>query len=376
MTTPLASLIRRRIRAEGPITVAQYMALAIAHPEHGYYVTRDPLGREGDFVTAPEISQMYGEVLGLWAALHWQAIGAPDPVLLVELGPGRGTLMADALRAARTMPGFRAAARVHLVETSPVLRAAQRAKLAGIDATWHDALETVPEGPPLLVIANEFFDCMPIRQFQRAPQGWREILVDAEPEGAGFRYVVSQRPDPAVMLLPEAVRDGADVPIGAIAEISPAAILQATAIAKRIAASGGAALVIDYGYSGADWAGRPPLGSIQSLRAHAATDPLVEPGSADVTVQVDFHALAVAAREAGAATYGPLTQRDLLRRLGIERRAEQLAQANPPHAGTIAAALDRLIVGETMALLFKALAIARPGDPVPPAFQAGGRGSA
>jgi len=243
--TPLGRLLARRIRQAGPLTLAQYMAEALGHPEHGYYRTRDPFGAAGDFTTAPEISQMFGELLGLWCLEMWQALGTPDAVSLVELGPGRGTLLADALRAARLRPAFRAAVTVHLVETSESLRARQATTLAqaepGVAPVWHESLATVPDGP-MLLLANELFDALPIHQFVRAEEGWRERVVALADDGESLCFGLAP-PGPALALLGEAQRVA---PIGAIAEVSPAAIALAAEIARR-AVAGGAALVIDYG---------------------------------------------------------------------------------------------------------------------------------
>ncbi len=232
---PLAGYLTALIREEGPISIARYMAEALGNKDHGYYMTRDPLGRRGDFITAPEISQIFGELIGLWCASSWRAMGAPDPVIVAELGPGRATLMADALRAARVMPGFAAAARLHLVETSPVLRSLQEAKLK---ASWHDRLDDVPEGP-LLLIANEFFDALPVRQLVRTGDGWRQRRVGLN-EAGGFAAVPG-----ADITMPPA--ELADAPVGSVVELRPEGVALAADIARRVANHGGAALIIDYG---------------------------------------------------------------------------------------------------------------------------------
>ncbi len=356
--TALAGILARRIAAEGPITVAAYMAEALGHPQHGYYRRADPLGAAGDFVTAPEISQMFGEMIGFWCAEMWQRMGRPDPVFLTELGPGRGTLMADLLRAARIAPGFAAALRVHLVETSPALRARQRAALAGTEVAWHDRLDTVPEGP-LLLVANEFFDALPVHQFLRTARGWRERLVAVDGTGR-FGLVLASTPTPMATLIPPALRDSAAE--GAVAEVSPAAIAIGHALGRRIAAHGGAALIVDYG----DAAG---LGgdTLQAVRRHARHDPFEAPGSADLTAHVDFARLAQAASEGGAQCHGPLPQGAVLERLGIRLRADRLRAAAAP--GTVDAALERLIGPDGMGTLFKALAVAHPDLGPPPPFE-------
>ena len=351
LANPLADLLARRIAANGPITVADYMAEALGHPVHGYYRSRDPLGAKGDFTTAPEISQMFGELIGLWAAVIWQQMGSPDPVRLVELGPGRGTLMADFLRAARRMPGFRESIRLHLVETSQPLRDRQKQALeaSGVSVAWHDDVASVPDGPMILV-ANEFFDALPIRQLQRLPDGWHERLVDLDEAGTGFRFVVSPGRSSGAALLDPGVRDNA--PAGAIAEICPAGFAIAAAIGARLKQQGGAALLIDYGT-----ARSAPGDSFQALKAHKFHDPLADPGAADLTAHVDFQALARAAVEAGAMAHGPVGQGAFLTALGIVARAETLRQSGARDVDT---ALRRLIDDQEMGSLFKLLALTGP----------------
>ena len=359
--TPLADHLRRRIALTGPITIADYMAEALGHPVHGYYAARDPFGAAGDFVTAPEISQMFGELVGLWCAEVWHAAGRPSPVALVELGPGRGTLMADALRAAHALPGFLETLRVYLVETSQVLRQSQATALAGAPLAeppvWLDRLADLP-AVPILLIANEFFDALPIRQFQRTARGWRERLVDWDDTAERFRLVVSARAEPSGWLVAPEL---ASAPAGAIAEISPTTLSLTTDIGMRLEADGLAALIVDYGYVG------PTTGETwQAVRQHRYADPLATPGTADLTAHVDFGSLSLAARQAGAVVHGPLTQGEWLRRLGIEARADRLAAtATPTQATSIAAALRRLTEPEQMGTLFKALA---PPGLAPPGF--------
>ena len=265
MTAPLAGLLRRRIAQAGPISIADFMAEALGHPEHGYYMTRDPLGAAGDFVTAPEVSQMFGELIGLWCAEVWRGGGAQRPVRLVELGPGRGTLMADALRAARVMPGFADALTVHLVETSPVLETMQRRALAGHAVQWHRSLDELPDGP-LLLVANEFFDALPVRQFQYTPDGWRERMVGLDEDGEGFRIGLAPGGTAAETLIPDEIRSAARP--GDIAEICPAGLAVMDAVARRIAAHGGAALIVDYGH-----AASAPGETLQAVRGHAGPTP-------------------------------------------------------------------------------------------------------
>ncbi len=359
--TPLEIEIRALIADEGPIPVSRYMALCLGHPRYGYYITRDPLGAKGDFTTAPEISQMFGELLGLWAVATWQQMGSPDRIHLVELGPGRGTLMADALRAGRVLPAFGEAAQVHLVETSPALRARQAAALPGITPSWHDCLEDVPDGPAI-IIANEFFDALPISQFVRGAQGWHERRVGL---GADGKLVFGLDPRPSPM--GEALsRRFPDAPEAAVLEHLESGAEEA--LAARLAAQGGAALVIDYGPKASG------LGdSFQAVRDHRFADPLEAPGEADLTAHVDFAAFARRARAAGAIAYGPLTQGDFLLRLGLVQRAERLQQnTNASQRKAITAALSRLAGSGTdeMGALFKVLCLCDPTFGPPPAFGA------
>ncbi|WP_372397282.1 SAM-dependent methyltransferase [Azospirillum sp. HJ39] len=357
----LARLLARRILIDGPLSVGAFMAEALGHPRFGYYMRRDPFGSGGDFTTAPEISQMFGELVGLWCVDSWARLGGPGPFHLVELGPGRGTLMADALRAAAVLPLFRDNATVHLVETSPALRERQRQALQPIlgDAIqWHDRLEDVPDGPTIL-IANEFFDALPIRQVQKTNHGWFERLVDLEPDNSGsdprFRFVLEAFGSSGSRLVPDALRDA---PEGSVVEVSPASQAVARTIGARLAAAPGAALAIDYGH-----AHGPAVGdTLQALRRHAFAPVLAAPGEADLTAHVDFAAIAAAAKEGGARSFGPVEQGEWLTRLGIRQRAAALAaKARPDQARDIGSALDRLIDPAQMGRLFKLVALATPG---------------
>jgi SAM-dependent MidA family methyltransferase len=354
--TPLLGELHALIAHEGPISVERYMALCLSHPVHGYYSTRDPFGVAGDFTTAPEISQMFGELIGLWAASVWDGMGRPNPVRLIELGPGRGTLAADALRAGRALPGFLDAARLHLVETSPGLEAKQRATLEGapVPVSWHAELGDVPDGPSLAV-ANEFFDALPIRQYVRTERGWCERLVGSD--GKGLVFGLSAEPDRGL---------DAPAPAGTVLEVPAAGLALTERLADRLVAAGGAALIVDYG------AARGGRGdTLQAVKGHAFADPLLEPGEADLTAHVDFGALARTARRRGAAVHGPVTQGDLLRALGIETRAAALgARATPAQAEAVDGALRRLAgdgPGE-MGELFKAMAVTDPTLGPPPGF--------
>jgi NADH dehydrogenase [ubiquinone] 1 alpha subcomplex assembly factor 7 len=342
-------LLKRRISASGPVTVAEFMHLALAGHGTGYYPTRDPLGGAGDFITAPEISQMFGELIGLWCVDAWEKAGAPDPFLLVELGPGRGTLMTDALRAAKVRPQFLSAMRLHLVEISRPLREAQAARLGAFHPLWHDDLTTVPEGPAI-IIANEFLDALPIHQFQMTEQGWRERGVDLAEDALGWTLLP---PGPQTGLLQPAHRRAKP---GDIAEVCPAALSLAGAIGARMAQEGIAALFIDYGPAASG------IGdSLQAVKAHRFCDPLAEVGAADLTAHVDFAAVAAAAREADARVHGAVAQAAFLETLGIRTRAALLsARAGEQDRAAIAEAMTRLIDPRQMGSLFKALAIARP----------------
>ena len=339
----LARILAQRIETHGPISVAEYMAQALGHPEFGYYTSKDPFGVAGDFTTAPEISQMFGELVGLWCANSWLALGKPTPFTLAELGPGRGTLMADALRALETVPACRAAARVRLVETSPPLRERQRHALPDIDVTWHGTVDALPMMPTIF-ITNEFFDALPIEQFVRHHGKWHERLVGLSEGRFIFNPALAPHFEAA---LPSTAEDGA------ICETSPATQQIAVEIARRIRSHSGAALIVDYGYAG------PAVGdTLQAVRRHEYAPVLEQPGNADLTAHVDFGALATAARSAGAACWGAIPQGVFLRRLGIEARAAILAAAATPAQKTaIETACERLINDDQMGTLFKVLAI-------------------
>ena len=354
--TALADLLIRRIEATGPITVADYMAECLLHPQHGYYSTRDPFGAGGDFTTAPEISQMFGEMLGLWLAQVWIDQGRPTPFTLAELGPGRGTLMADILRVSRAVPGFIDAAHLHLVEASPTLRDIQRQKLAGHAVTWCDSISDLPDGQPLFLVANEFFDALPIRQFQRDPKGWRERQV-AVIDGALALGLSAPAPIAALDH-----RLGDTTP-GDIIETCPQTGAIMGEIDRRIAGFGGAALIVDYG----DW---HSLGdTLQALRDHAFDPPLTHPGAADLTAHVDFEALAQAAPQLRSHPMTP--QGVFLERLGITARAQALAaKLGGAALETHIAAHRRLTHPQEMGTLFKILVLTRPDAPTPPGVNA------
>jgi SAM-dependent MidA family methyltransferase len=326
---PLLDEIRALIAAEGPIGVDRYMALCLSHPRHGYYMTREPFGAAGDFVTAPEISQLFGEMIAVALAEAWIGLGRPAPCRLVEIGPGRGTLMADLLRLAAKVPGFVAATDVWLVETSPRLRAAQGERLSGTHPRlrWGTSLADVPGGAPLLLVANEFVDALPIRQFQRRDGRWRERLVGLNAGGAhAFGLAVS-----ATEGLPDA---GAE---GDILEVCEAGLAFGRALGRRLAEDRGYAIVIDYGHLKSGFGD-----TLQAVANHASADPLADPGRADLTAHVDFEALAKACAAGGARELRLMTQRDFLQAQGIEERAAQLSRLHPESAAALAAGATRI----------------------------------
>ncbi len=351
--SPLQSEIKRLIKSSGPMPVWRYMELCLMHPQHGYYVSRDPLGREGDFTTAPEVSQMFGELLGLWAASVWKAIGSPSLLRLIELGPGRGTMMADALRALRVLPPLYQTLSVHLVEINPVLRDKQKATLSGVRSlAWHESIDEVPDGPSI-IFANEYFDVLPIHQAVKRETGWHERVVELDENGK-LEFSSAADPIPRFeVLLPPLVRAA---PLGAVFEWRPDAEIMK--IASRVRDQNGAALIVDYGHLRSD-AGD----TFQAIARHTFTDPLRAPGQADVTAHVDFQALARAAEDIGARVHGPVTQGEFLKRLGIETRAVALmAKASHEASEDIANALKRLVGGgrSGMGSMFKVLGISEP----------------
>ena len=345
----LAQRLARQIDAGGPISVAHYMGEANQH----YYGTRDPLGRGGDFTTAPEISQMFGELLGLCLADIWLRSGRRPGALYAELGPGRGTLASDALRA---MERAAFAPRVHFVETSPTLRDRQRALLPHV--VHHDSIDTLPDSGPLLIIANEFFDALPVRQAIRVGDEWRERVVVRREEEGRFLAVPGYR---RIADLPPIA---AQAPEGAIIETPVVGAGIAYGLANRIARQGGAAIIVDYGYAG------PALGdTLQAVKAHQFADPFADPGEADLTTHVDFTLIGNMARQAGLRVLGPVGQGDFLQRLGIDARADQLARTDPARAAEVEAARARLTHGDAMGTLFKAMAWVHPDWAEPAGFE-------
>ncbi|HXW41021.1 MAG TPA: SAM-dependent methyltransferase [Xanthobacteraceae bacterium] len=350
--SPLENEIRRLIALAGPMPIHEYMRLCLTHPQYGYYINRDPLGAAGDFTTAPEITQMFGELIGLWMAAVWRQMGAPENVRIVELGPGRGTLMQDALRAATVVKGFHTAIVLHLVEISPVLQQIQESRLQQFELPmfWHGALADVPGGPSI-VIANEFIDALPVHQAVKQPDGWHERVVGVAAEG---HLVIGLAPEILPhfeVSMPRRLRAAAP---GAIYEWRADDI--ALELGRRLRHEG-AALIIDYGHA------HHGLGdTLQAVAGHSFADPLRAPGCADLTAHVDFEALAEGAESMGARVHGPMPQRELFLRLGIEQRAAALKASAPGKAAEIESACSRLIGGgeRGMGELFKAIAIAAP----------------
>ncbi len=361
--TPLEAEIRRRIAAAGPMPVNEYMALCLADPEHGYYTTRDPFGARGDFITAPEVSQMFGEMIGLWMAAAWKQMGAPENLRIVELGPGRGTMMKDALRAAKVMPAFCDAVVLHLVEISPALQQQQEQTLqsASVPMFWHPSLDEVPTGPAIIV-ANEFFDALPVNQMVKTGDGWHERQIEIDPAG---KLAFTAAPDPVPgfdRLLPA---DARQAPAQSIVEWRDDKV--AMQMGRRLARDGGAALVIDYGHV------ESAVGdTLQAVGQHAYAAPLNAAGTLDLTAHVDFQALGKAVEAMGVQGFGPITQSQFLRRLGIDQRAATLKiKASPEQAADIGAALARLTDegAGSMGALFKAAAFAHASAGVPPGFE-------
>lgn len=357
----MESEIRRLIALAGPMPLHDYMRLCLTHPRYGYYVTHDPFGAAGDFITSPEISQMFGELIGLWMAAIWRQMGGPENVRIIELGPGRGTLMHDALRAGNVVEGFRPAIVLHLVEISPALQQTQERRLADLDVPmfWHSALAEVPGGASIIV-ANEFIDALPVHQAVKQADGWHERVVEVAPDGNLAIGAAREALPRFEASMPPRLRAA---PPGAIYEWRADDI--ALELGRRVRDQG-AALIIDYGHD------RHGLGdTLQAVAGHSFTDPLRSPGRADLTAHVDFEALAQCAESMGARVFGPIRQRDLFLRLGIEKRAAALKASAPRKAADIELAFSRLIAGGArgMGELFKAIAIAAPALGELPGFE-------
>ncbi|MEM9706539.1 MAG: SAM-dependent methyltransferase [Pseudomonadota bacterium] len=359
--SPLGDRLIALIKARGPITIADYMADALGHPHDGYYSARPAIGAAGDFTTAPEISQVFGELIGVWLVQSWLEMGSPSSFNLVELGPGRGVLMSDVLRASAIRPGFSNAASVMLVEASGRLRHDQERRLRATSAhiSWADSFSECAGGPTL-VIANEFFDCLPIRQFVRSESGWRERLVGLDDTGEGLAFTLAATPPEATPL-----PDKKDVAVGSVIEISDASASLASEIAQHLQKHTGRALIIDYGH-----AGHGSGDTLQAVRNHAFWPPLSAPGLADLTAHVDFAAISRAAVENGVGVHGPATQGAFLQRMGLTMRVEALAAGkNAEGQAEIHAGALRLASERQMGSVFKALCLSSHELPPPPGFE-------
>ncbi|KLN62240.1 hypothetical protein WH96_01575 [Kiloniella spongiae] len=363
-TTPkkrsLFESFRRRIKLEGAISVADYMADVLIAPTHGYYMSNEPFGVSGDFITSPEISQMFGELIGFWCADTWYNMGGPTEIHLIEMGPGRGTLMSDLMRAAAMVPGFHQAVKIHLIEVSPKLRKKQKEALNGYNVSWYDDLTDLPTGP-CIFIANEFFDALPIRQFERSPKGWCERLITLNEGETGLVFTLSPPAKAIETIIPKELVDSHE---GAVVELSSIAANVSAQISNHITQYGGVALFVDYG-----WGTPTAKPSLQAIRNHKKHNVLLEPGTADLSAFVDFPTLQKSAKANGVSVHGPLNQGDFLRSLGIEQRAEMLRlNADEKQAIDITAAEHRLTDPSQMGDLFKVMALTRPDQPTPAAF--------
>ncbi|MEZ5648465.1 MAG: SAM-dependent methyltransferase [Alphaproteobacteria bacterium] len=362
MTTPLAKLLIQRIRATGPITLADFMSDALGHPRYGYYTrfrtSTDPFGAQGDFITAPEVSQVFGELIGLWTIDFWQRLGNDAPLHLVELGPGRGTMMLDMIRVITRRSEFQNNLTVHLVETSPLLQSIQRQHLekCSVPLMWYESLAQVP-GVPCVFIANEFIDALPRRQFQYQKGAWREVMVGlTHDENLTLGLVPGITP--MAKFLPENAKDND------IVEWCPAAVTMVEEMARRLNQFSGAALFIDYGYM------HPSFQStVQALQNHRAVNILADPGLVDISAHVDFMNLVDMGKAKGLKVYGPVTQGEFLKRLGIEVRCDHLIKAVPEKAEVVQEGVTRLIDPAQMGTLFKVLAYTIGAAPHPAGFQ-------
>jgi len=358
----LSQRIGKRILSDGPLSLADFMEAALGDPDFGYYMNRDPFGARGDFITAPEISQIFGELIGLWCAALWLQLGKPKRVHLVELGPGRGTLMADILRAAKSVPGFAKSLHVHLVEMSPKLKEIQRQTLenSGHNIHWHQHIEDIPQGLTL-VIANEFFDALPIVQFIHTDKGWCERLVKLNSDNQ-FEFTISATgiPEEETGIAPR-LQKGA---VGSLVETCRPAEDITKHLSARIEAYGGAALIIDYGYL------RPATGdTLQAVSNHKFADVLQNPGEQDLTAHVNFSSLADAARQAGAQVFGPISQAQFLTDMGIDARVAGLTKTTTAaQTHDIKTAAHRLIAADQMGTLFKVMAITASNSAPPAPF--------
>ena len=364
LTTNLSKILHGQIQQVGSISVAEFMSTALSHPEHGYYNTRDPFGRSGDFITAPEVSQMFGELIGLWAAAVWRLMGGPQNIRLIELGPGRGTLMADALRAIKqSIPEFCDKLCVDLVDISPVLKQCQSETLQqwkeAIDICWHDDLAAIPDGPSI-IIANEFFDALPVHQYENTQEGWCERFVGLN-ENEDFCFTLGEELKNN-SIIPENLRSAS---IGQIFESNLESVHVVERLCDRLKFQNGACLVVDYGHV------KQGLGdTVQAVKNQKYHNLFQQIGEADLTAHVDFEAMSMTAADHGCQIFGPITQKTLLERLGIVVRAEQLKGTSESHqAVAVQQAYDRLIGEDEMGVLFKAMAFTNSSMMSIPGFE-------
>jgi NADH dehydrogenase [ubiquinone] 1 alpha subcomplex assembly factor 7 len=354
--------IKKRILTEGPLSVADYMSEALANPKYGYYMNGDPFGKAGDFITAPEISQMFGELIGIWCAATWGQMGAPEKIKLIEVGPGRGTLMVDLLHALQIAPDFLATIEIHMIETSPDLEKHQKRNLRALDKNikWHKNFTEVPAGP-FILFANELLDALPIQQFERSSSGWIERKVACDVNG-NLMWLLDGQIIAAQNFIPVTLKDCA---VGSIFELSTVAANLVTSIAQSILEYGGTALFIDYGYV------KSATGdTLQAIKGHKFHDVLKDPGNVDLSAHVDFEYLGKQAKATGILSYDVISQRNFLRMLGIEHRANQLKRvASIRQQSDIITGLNRLIGADEMGSLFKAFVLAHPDQPVPEGFR-------
>ena len=359
--TALNNILKQQIHTEGSLSIAQFMAEALGNPQHGYYQKSNPFGQEGDFITAPEISQVFGELIGIWCAASWQQMGSPD-CALIEMGPGRGTLMRDLLRGTRHIPGFHQHIDVHLVENSPYLAAIQKDSVHiynDVMVSWHEDVLHLPQ-KPLLFVANELWDALPIYQYIKTDKGWceRRVALDADDNLTFIHVKLDERSSRAL------TEKYPDAPLQAVVESCPAGLNIIKTIAQHIKTWGGVGLVIDYGYQESPWET-----TLQAVKSHQYHSVLEDIGEADITAHVDFGALKNAAEQEGVQVHGAISQSRFLQSLGIEERARILLKnADKAQQADILSRIERLVHPDQMGELFKVMALASPTQPVPVGF--------
>ena len=355
----LEKVIQDTINKTGPITVAKFMELSLGHPQFGYYTTRDPIGTEGDFVTSPEISQIFGELIALWSATCWEQMNSPERVEIIECGPGRGTLMTDFLRTSKAIPEFDKAINLHFLETSPILKDRQSKMLNGVSIKWHNSLDTVPIGPTIL-IANEFLDALPVHQLVKTPEGWAERRINRA--NKGFVFITDKPSYKTKAKIPESLHNAVT---GSVYEYSSAALEVADKLVQRFKAAPGYALFIDYGndqYETGD--------TLQAVKAQSYTDILLNPGEVDLTAHVNFAALSEHIKGHGVSTLGPISQASFLISLGIFHRTRDLIKdANPDQTRILTSGTGRLINFHQMGALYRVFVAMGTDLPAPAGFE-------